>query len=75
MEENDDTRILAKLEQIRGWLRYHGDYHIKLDLWDLFGCYGITIYHHNTVLQSYIGMHFEKRLDEAMAFLEKENHD
>lgn len=38
MEDNQDTRILAKLEHIRGWLRMHGDYDVTINLQGWYGC-------------------------------------
>ncbi len=60
--------IEEKIIWLRAWLRYHGDYHITLDLWDLYGTVGLTISRHSTTLKICRGEHFEKRLDEAMQY-------
>lgn len=75
MEDNQDTRILAKIERIRGWLRMHGDYQVTLDLWGLYGCYNLTVKHLSRTLKISNGMHLEKRLDEAIVYLEDASND
>jgi hypothetical protein len=57
-----------KIIWLRNWLRYHGDYSIKIYLWDLYGTVSLAVYHRLQVLTYFRGTHFEKRLDEAIAY-------
>lgn len=57
-----------KIAHLRQWLRYNGDYHIEIDLWDLYGTVGLKLSHHATIIKAFRGNHFEKRLDEAILY-------
>ena len=35
--------IEERLERIRTWLRYHGDYHLTMDPWGLYGCWCLKL--------------------------------
>lgn len=75
MEDNQDTRILAKLERIRCWLRMYGDYQVTIDLWGLYGCYNLTVKHLTTTKLVCPGMHLEHQLDKVISYLEDEYTD
>jgi hypothetical protein len=57
------------IEDLRDWLRYHGEYDVELSLWGPFGCYVITVKHGAERCWSDMGMTLDKRLANAMAFL------
>lgn len=73
----DPARDLQqRFDDLRRWLRAHGDYDVQLNLWGLYGCYRISVLQLGRELWSDIGEHLDKRLDSALAFLrEREGSD
>jgi hypothetical protein len=58
--------IEDQIADLRTWLRMHGDYDVRLNLWDVYGTYRISIWRHATELASDIGENLDKRLAWAM---------
>lgn len=59
----------GKIEQIRAWLRYHGDYDVRIRLWSLYGTIGITVVRLATEVWDDMGTDWDKRLNRALAYL------
>ncbi len=59
-----------QIQAIRDWCRAHGDWTVRLDFWALYGCYRITALHLGQERWSDQGMTLEKRLTNALQYLE-----
>ncbi len=57
------------LQEIREWLRMHGDYHVNIDVWGLYGCYVVVVKRLDQTLVTYAGMNLEKHLCKALDYL------
>ncbi len=63
------TTVEEQFDDIRAWLRMHGDYDVRLDLWASFGTYRIGVWRLNTELAADSGVNLDKRLTWARAKL------
>lgn len=56
-----------KIAQIRDWLRYHGEYDVRISLHSVYATIGIELCRNGVAIWSDIGMTWEKRLDNVLA--------
>jgi hypothetical protein len=72
----DPRDLQQRFDELRQWLRMHGDYDVQLDLWSVYGCYRVTVSHLGRELWTNIGENLDKRLGLALAYLrEREGSD
>jgi len=73
LQDNGDVpeRIEEKIDRIREWLRMHGDYDVELSLWAPYGTIRVKLTHLNGTVWSDFGTTLGKRLDWALAQIEK----
>lgn len=57
-----------RFDELRAWLRAHGDYDVSLNLWGLYGCYRVAVTHLGREVWSDLGEGLPKRLELALAF-------
>lgn len=72
-EEDESYRGIGRIEQIREWLRMHGDYDVVIDLWALYGCYEVKLLLRGKVIDSDLGRTLTRRLAWALERIERED--
>jgi hypothetical protein len=61
-----DKTVEDQFGELRAWLRMHGDYDVRLDLWASYGTYRISVWRLSTEIASDAGVNLDKRLTWAL---------
>lgn len=54
------------MDELRNFLRYNNKYSIKINLWDLYGCYRLELFYNAVVIFSVISADFESLVKQTM---------
>lgn len=66
--------ILEKVKFLNSWLRYHSDYRITIDLYDIYACLVVRIFHKKEQVAIDWGNTLEHRLDYAIDWISKHEY-
>lgn len=54
------------MDELRNFLRYNNKYSIKINLWDLYGCYRLELFYNAVVIFSVISADLESLVKQTM---------
>lgn len=65
--QTEDAHVLmAAWQDCREWLRFHGDYDVRISMWGSFGCHTVELTRLGHVVYSSFGARLGKRLAEIL---------